>query len=421
MCGIGGVWGPGAVEAAAEMAKWLMHRGEEGVGYAYLSKDGVKVGAPAGEVEAAVVHTRYSTSGPYGVQIQPVLAKYRDLEAAVAFNGTVVNYKVLDPGAAADAEALAKKFVELVWEHGLAEGLRALYEAIEGAASIIALTQEALIAVRDIRGIRPLAYAGRAAASESIALEGASSEIPPGYAVVIKGGGAELVKYGEGVERLCALEYVYFAHPASRLGGRRVAEVRRALGAALAKREEVRVDAAAYVPETAETAAEAYAEALGKPLAEAIMKNRYAGRIFIKPPDKREPKAAFKVDAEAVAGKSIAVVDDSLIRGTNLGSLVKALRAAGARGVHLRIASPPIRWPCYYGMDFQTPEELAARGKTEGELAREIGADSLKYLPLEDFRTILGPNICYACFTGEYPLQDLGGAASPSRPGPRRG
>ncbi|MBP1449503.1 MAG: amidophosphoribosyltransferase [Thermoproteus sp.] len=406
MCGIGGVWGGEAAERAVEMARWLMHRGEEGIGYAYLTKDGLMRGeAVPRDASAAVVHARYSTTGPYGVQIQPVVVKYRDFEAAVAFNGTIVNFRELAPGAENDVEALARKFAELTWEHGLVEGLRELYAVIEGAASIVALTHTELIGVRDARGIRPLAFTTDAVASEDVALGSSAFELGPGRAVVVSDEAKKLIEYSEAAERLCALELVYFAHPASKLHGSRVGEVRRLLGRMLADGEGVEVDAVAYIPETARAAAAGYAEALGKPLMEAVVKNRYAGRVFIKPPQSREPAVAFRVVDEAVRGKRIALVDDSLIRGTNLGVLVRALRAAGAAEIHLRIASPPVKWPCYYGMDFQDPAELAASGRSVEEIARGLGADTLRYLDMEKFRRALGNAVCYGCFTGIYPTK----------------
>lgn len=187
------------------------------------------------------------------------------------------------------------------------------------------------------------------------------------------------------------------------IGGRLVADVRRELGRALAELETRDFDVVAYVPETAKTAAEAYAAALGRPLVDAVVKSRFAGRVFIAPPHLRNPDIAFRVVPELVAGRRVALVDDSLIRGTNAKAVVKMLREAGAREVHVRIASPPIRWPCFFGMDFQTREELAAYGRDVEEVRGLIGADSLVYLPLDKFRRVIG-SACYGCFAGEYPM-----------------
>ncbi|MGC8993839.1 MAG: amidophosphoribosyltransferase [Pyrobaculum sp.] len=407
MCGIGGAWGERAGSLVRRMAPWLMHRGHEGVGYAYQRGGGVSIGEPPDDTEAALVHTRYSTSGPYGAQLQPVVAKYRDLELALVFNGTVVNYKRLGVEAPAfDGEALAKALAREMWERGVEEGVVSLYSRIVGAASLIALTPWGILAVRDPRGIRPLAYrhyhGGVAFASEDVAM-GGGEEVPPGLAILY---GRRLVMWkippGEG--RLCALEYVYFAHHASTLGGRLVQDVRRALGEALAEGEDAAIDVVTYVPETARTAASAYAAKLGLPLVEAVVKSRYAGRIFITPPHARNPPDAFRVVKELVAGRSVAVVDDSLIRGTNIRTIVRLLREAGARAVHVRIASPPVKWPCFFGMDFQTRRELAAYGRDVEGVRAYIGADTLRYLPIEAFRRVLGP-ACYACFTGEYPVE----------------
>ncbi|MEM0276062.1 amidophosphoribosyltransferase [Pyrobaculum sp.] len=405
MCGIAGAWGRGAGELARRMAPWLMHRGHEGIGFAYASPDGLKVGPPPEDAEGALAHTRYSTSGAYGVQLQPVLAKHRDLELALVFNGTIVNYKKLAEGSF-DGEALAKALAREIWERGLEEGVTQVYSKIVGAASLLALTPWGLLAVRDPRGVRPLAYRhygeGVAFSSETVAL-GGGQEVAPGLALLY-GKRIAFWKIRPGEARICAMELVYFAHPASILGGRLVADVRRALGRALAEVETRDFDVVAYVPETARIAAEAFAEALGKPLVDAVVKSRFAGRVFITPPHLRNPGDAFRAVPELVAGRRVALVDDSLIRGTNMRAVVKLLKEAGAREVHVRIASPPVKWPCFFGMDFQTRRELVAYKRDVEATRAYIGADSLIYLPLEKFRQILG-GACYGCFTGEYPVQ----------------
>ncbi|MEL9990605.1 MAG: amidophosphoribosyltransferase [Thermoproteus sp.] len=405
MCGIGAVWGDGAYERAGALARWLMHRGEEGVGFAYLSGGRVELGRPRDGADAVLVHTRYSTTGPYGVQIQPVLAKHRDFEVAVAFNGTVVNYRRLAPGASSDSEALAKRLAVLFWEYGPLDGLRALFDELVGAASLIALTPDGVVAARDPRGIRPLAFSTAAVASETVALGLDAEELAPGQALFYSKGSLKLADVSRGPERLCALEYVYFAHPASRLSGRGIWDVRRSLGRLLARGEGAEVDVVAYVPETARAAAIGYAEALGKPLVDAVVKNRYAGRIFIKPPGLRTADEAFRVVRDLVEGRRVALVDDSIIRGTNLRSIVLELKRAGAREVHVRIASPPVRWPCFFGMDFQNRKELIAANKNVEEIAAALGADSLRYLDFDLFSSALGPNVCYGCFTGVYPMK----------------
>lgn len=406
MCGIGGAWGRGAADAVAAMEPWLRHRGQEGVGYAYSLAGSLALGRPPEEAEGALVHTRYSTTGPYGAALQPVLARHRDLELAVAFNGTIVNYRRLADGASFDGEALARALAREVWELGLEEGVRAVFGRMVGAASLVALTPWGLLAVRDPRGVRPLAVAQAgglsAAASETVALDG-GVELPPGVAVLF-GRRYAMWKLDVGGPAVCALEYVYFSHPASLLGGRRVADVRRALGRALAEGEDAELDAVAYIPESAREAAAGYAEALGLPLVEAVVKARSAGRLFIAPPHARSAHRAFRAVRELAAGRRLALVDDSLIRGTNVRAVVRMLREAGAREVHVRIASPPVRWPCFLGMDFQTRRELAAHGRDLEDVRQLIGADSLRYLDLNRFASIIGP-ACYGCFTGRYPLQ----------------
>jgi amidophosphoribosyltransferase len=409
MCGIGGAWGEGAGSAVVRMTPWLMHRGQEGVGYAYLDGGSVKIGTPPDDAPAALLHTRYSTTGAYGVQPQPVYAKYRDLELAVAFNGTIVNYRQLDPSASFDGEALAKGLARAIWELGLEAGVAEVYRKIVGAASLVALLPWGLLAVRDPRGVRPLAVSNEGglfkAASETIALDGDGVELAPGVAAL----------YGERIStwkvdpqppRLCALEYVYFAHPASSMGGRLVAEVRRLLGRALAEEETERADVVAYVPETARHAAAGFAERLGLEVVDAVVKSRYAGRVFLKPPGERDAEAVFRVVEKLVAGRRVFLIDDTLIRGTNLKSIVPMLKAAGATAVHVRIVSPPVRWPCFYGMDFQTRRELAMWGRDVEDVRAMIGADTLRYMSMERFVQILGEGVCYACFTGKY-LHDI--------------
>ncbi|MFN7105375.1 MAG: amidophosphoribosyltransferase [Pyrobaculum sp.] len=408
MCGIGGAWGLDSSSFVQKMSQWLLHRGHEGVGYAYIKDGAITIGPPPEDVDGALVHTRYSTTGPYGAALQPVAARHRDLEVAVVFNGTVVNYKRLGVESPSfDGEAVAKALAREIWELGLEEGVTSLFRKIIGAASLLALTPWGLLAVRDLMGVRPLAvrnfYGGVAAASETVAL-GGGQELPPGVALIYGKKYATWRIYNSGV-KLCALEYVYFAHRASELGGRLVYEVRKRLGEALADEESLDIDMVTYVPETARTAAESYAAKIGKPLVEAVVKSRYAGRIFITPPHSRSPADVFRVVKTDVAGRKVALVDDSLIRGTNIKTIIRLLREAGAREIHVRIASPPVKWPCFFGMDFQTRRELAAYGRDIEDVRLLVGADTLRYLPLEKFIEILGPPVCYGCFTGRYPIE----------------
>jgi len=390
------------------MVPWLMHRGQEGVGYAYLAGEAIRTGAPPADAEAAIVHTRYSTSGVYGMQMQPVYARYRDLEVAVAFNGTIVNYKELDPSASFDGEALAKVLAREIWERGVEEGVAEVYRRVVGAASLVALLPWGLLVARDPYGVRPLVISNDGgafkAASETVAL-GDGVELAPGVAGLY-GRRFSLWKVDPRPQRLCALEYVYFAHSASKLGGRLVGDVRMLLGRVLAEEETEEGDVVTYVPETARHAAWGFAERLGLRLVDAVVKSRYAGRIFIKPPEERDASHVFQVVKELVAGRRVFLLDDSLIRGTNIRAIVWALRRAGASKIHVRVASPPIRWPCFYGMDFQRREELVAWGRDVEEIRRVIGADTLRYISLERFREVLGDAVCYACFTGRY-LHDI--------------
>ncbi|ABL87285.1 amidophosphoribosyltransferase [Pyrobaculum islandicum DSM 4184] len=405
MCGIGAAWGKGAGAAVVKIGLWLSHRGHEGVGYAYLENGAVKLGKPPEDTQAALVHVRYSTSGPYGVSLQPVYVKYRDLEIAVAFNGTIVNFRQLDNTASFDGEALAKSLAREMWERGVVEGVQEVYKRIVGAASLVALTPWGILAVRDPHGIRPLALShdidGVKIASETVALEN-GIELAPGIAIMY-GDRISTWKIDPKPMRLCALEYVYFAHPASKLGGRLVADVRKALGRALAEDETEEGDVVTYVPETARHAALGFAKRLGLEVVDAVVKNRFSGRLFIRPPSERKPEEAFYVVRDFIEKKRVFLIDDSLIRGTNIKAIIWMLKKAGATKVHVRIASPPIRWPCFYGMDFQKRTELVAWGRDVEEVREIIGADTLRYISMEKFRAILGDVVCYSCFTGVYP------------------
>ncbi|WPD20287.1 amidophosphoribosyltransferase [Thermaerobacter composti] len=306
--------------------------------------------------------------------------------------------------------------------------LRAL-AAVRGAFAVVVLTPRGLLAARDPWGIRPLVL-GRvgdawAVASESCALETAGGrvegEVPPGQWIWITDG-RDLARgplpgraaRGGAREAFCLFEYIYFARPDSRFGGRSVYAVRKELGRRLALLHPAPADVVVGVPDSSLPAAAGYAEAAGLPHELGLVKNRYAGRTFIRP-DARSREEAVRLKLrpvpDVVAGRRVVLVDDSLVRGTTARWLVAALREAGAREVHLRITAPPYRFPCHFGVDTNTPGELLAAGRSPEAVGRALGADSLAFLSLEQVVAATGrpaANLCLGCFTGAYPL-DPGG------------
>jgi amidophosphoribosyltransferase len=292
---------------------------------------------------------------------------------------------------------------------------------LEGAFSLVIMDERTLYGVRDRHGVRPLCIGklpgGWVIASETAALDivGATlvREVEPGEVVAIDEKGLRARRFAPPEPRLCVFEHVYLARADSTLGGQSVHQVRRALGAALAVEEPVEADLVIPVPDTAWSAAAGYAEASGIPFGEGLMKNRYVGRTFIQPSQTmRQLGIRIKLNPlrEAIRGLRLVVVDDSIIRGNTTKAIVTMLREAGAREVHVRITSPPVRWPCFYGIDMPTRTELIASDLLSDEVASYIGADSLGYLSLEALTETAadpgeGPGgLCTACFTGNYPI-----------------
>lgn len=419
MCGIWAYLGQGAGLVVSKMTPWLMHRGQEGVSYVCIRNGALlKVNDPTFlESNLCLGHARYSTSGPYGVELQPVVLG----DFALVFNGTVANYKELkirlrEMGISVDSNydalILAHYLKSLLAKLGIDDAVNEIFRTIKGGYSILALWGNSLIAIRDPWGLRPLAMGisneGVAFASETSVLDALGikwMEVKPGNALVLGGNGGRVVS-GPSVRRMyCALEYIYFQRPDSIFNGISVYSARRRLGLALARKEGEKVDEVSPIPETARVAAQAYANALGKPLNEFIVKNRFMGRGFIKPPKDRDLEL-YSVIKEGVIGKSVALIDDSIIRGTTLRRLIPKVRAAGAKAIHVRVSSPPVRYPCFMGMDFPSRRELIAHGKSISEVKSTLGSDSLIYLTIDELKEAVGTvELCTACFTGEYPFK----------------
>lgn len=442
-CGVFGVFAPDADVARITFFGLyaLQHRGQESAGIATVDGDGVHLFTGMGLVSqvfdepaleelgghAAIGHTRYSTTGSsHSQNAQPLIVTGEHGVVALAHNGNVVNADLLradieDHGAAfqstTDSEVLAQIVANApgqTWEERIAYMMR----RANGAYSLTILAGDALFGVRDPFGIRPLCLGtidgGWVLASETCALDHLGAkfvrEVEAGEIVRIDATGLHSTR---GVEpqrsALCLLEYIYFARPDSRLNGGLIYPVRMEMGARLAREHAVEADIVIGVPDSATAAAIGYARASGIPYSEALVKNRYVGRTFIQPDQRlreRGVQLKFNPLPEMLAGKRVVVVDDSIVRGTTTPRVIAMLRQAGATEVHMRITSPPIQHPCFYGVDMATRGELIAAHQDVEAIRRHIGADSLGYLSLENTAAAAGQtegSLCTACFTGAYP------------------
>ncbi len=443
MCGIFGVYGLPDAAAAVHLGLYsLQHRGQESAGIVAVDERGMaRVHRSMGLVSEglhpqrlsdlegfmAIGHTRYSTAGASTIEnAQPVLVRFRDRHIGLAHNGNLVNATELRHGledqgsifsSTMDSEVLvhliAKSHCERP-EEKLAEAL----EVAEGAFSLMVVLGDTLLAARDPRGWRPLSIGALNGAtifaSETCALDivGATHvrDVEPGEIVAVDAEGLRSLRFGPQLEpRRCVFEYVYFARPDSRIFGGSVDRARRALGRRLGREAPTPGAELVFgVPDSANAAALGYAEQTGLPLELALIRNHYVGRTFIQPSQRgRAEKVKVKYNAvrEVLEGKSVVMVDDSIVRGTTTRGLVSMIRAAGAQEVHMRVASPPVTGPCYYGIDTPSREELIGANLTVEEIARHIGVDSLAYLSLQGMLEAVpdGPDgFCHACFSGDY-------------------
>jgi amidophosphoribosyltransferase len=445
MCGIFGIQGAANAAAVAHLGLYsLQHRGQESAGIVAVDAeggarvarkmglvsdgfDGTTVGALDGDL--AIGHTRYSTAGSSTIEnAQPVLVRFRGGHIALAHNGNLTNATELRRDLENDGSIFSSTMDSEVLVHRLAKAsadapewkLADALQGVEGAYSLLVVIGRTLLAARDPRGWRPLVL-GRtpdgaiAAASETCALDiiGATAirEVEPGEIVAIEGGEMRSISPLPARElRRCVFEYVYFARPDSRVFGGSVDRARRALGRQLAIEQPAPgADLVFSVPDSSNSAALGFAEASGLPLELALIRNHYVGRTFIQPTQSgRDAKVKVKYNAvrEVLEGKSVVMVDDSIVRGTTTRGLVAMVRAAGAREVHMRVSSAPITGPCYYGIDTPNREELIAANMTTDQIAAHIGVDSLGYLSLDGMLSAVpgGPSgFCHACFSGDYP------------------
>jgi amidophosphoribosyltransferase len=443
MCGIFGVHGhPDATHLAQLGLYSLQHRGQESVGVVSIDEAGTARAARSmGTLSdrfgqelsrlggtSAVGHTRYSTAGSSTIDnAQPVVARSKGGYITLAHNGNLTNAAELrlaleDQGSifssTNDSEVIVHRLArstEPTPEARLADAL----QGVEGAYSLIVAIGDTLLACRDPRGWRPLAMGqlGDAVvfASETCALDivGAAylRDVEPGEIVAVNGSGLRsLHPMPARALHRCVFEYVYFARPDSRVFGGSVDRARRALGRRLARESPAPgAELVFSVPDSSNSAALGFAEESGLPYELALIRNHYVGRTFIQPTQAgRDAKVKVKYNPvrEVLAGKSVVMVDDSIVRGTTTRGLVALVRAAGAREVHMRVSSPPVTGPCYYGIDTPSREELIAANLKVDEIAAHLGVDTLGYISLEGMLESVpsGPDgFCHACFSGDYP------------------
>ena len=442
-CGVFGVYAPGINVAQTTFFALfaLQHRGQESAGIAVTDGNGIKIYTRMGLVSQAftetdlvllqghigIGHNRYSTTGSNRpMNAQPVIVKSEGSTIALAHNGNIVNSKPLrdelqergyDSHTSTDSEVIGNLILASPGQNWQEKIEHAMYR-LQGAYSLVILTRDKLIGVRDPFGVRPLCLGtidgGWSIASESCALDHIGAqfvrEINPGEIVVIDSQGVKSLKKENGKKALCIFEYIYFARPDSIIQGKLLYPTREAMGRILAEEYPVDADLVMGVPDSATAAGIGYSNASGIPYREGLLKNRYVGRTFIEPEQRiRELGVQLKFNplSRIIAGKRLVVVDDSIVRGTTTPHVINLLRKAGAAEVHLRICAPPIRYPCFFGVDMATRWELIAARKTVPEIREHLGADSLGYLSLGGLiRAVDLPRdiFCLACFTGAYPV-----------------
>lgn len=440
-CGVFGVWAPG--EDVSKLTYYglyaLQHRGQESAGIAVSEGNRILVYKDMGLVaqvfdesilgtlrgHLSIGHCRYSTTGSsVWENAQPTLNSSDGKGLALAHNGNLINTahlaERLAPGstrATTDTEVLTALLAQDS-SRPVEDVAAELLPEVKGAYSLVWMNETTLFAARDPQGIRPLVLGrlerGWVVASETAALDivGASfiREIEPGELLTIDERGVRSQRFASAEPKGCLFEYVYLARPDTTIAGRGVQSTRVEVGRVLAREHPVDADLVIPTPESGTPAAIGYAEQSGIPYGQGLVKNSYVGRTFIQPSQTiRQLGIRLKLNPlrEVIEGKRLVVVDDSIVRGNTQRAIVKMLREAGASEVHVRISSPPVAWPCFYGIDFATRAELIAGSLSVEEIRSSLGADSLGYISLEGLTratTLPADRLCRACFTGEYPI-----------------
>ncbi len=441
-CGVFGIFGSGEAAKSAFLGLYaLQHRGQEGAGIVSTDGDrmyehkGVGLVAQVFDEEsiarlkgrAAIGHNRYSTTGQPGTaNLQPILVDCKVGKLALAHNGNLVNARELRSEMEAAGSIFNTTMDSEVILHLIARSREASLDSLvadavgqlRGAFSLLLLTRDALVAVRDPQSFRPLCLGRLGDAtiitSESCALDIIGAEyvrdIEPGELVVVDERGIRSRKAFEPQQQAkCIFEFIYFSRPDSKVFGENVDKVRRKLGTVLARQHPVDADIVISVPDSSNTSSLGFARESNIPFEIGLIRNHYVGRTFIQPSQSLRDgtvRLKFNTVDGALKGKRVVVVDDSIVRGSTMKKLVAMLQKAGAEEVHLRIASPPVKFPCFYGIDMPSRGELIASSSSVEEIRRYLEVDSLEYLTIEDLRSVVADpdNFCKACFSGEYPV-----------------
>ena len=447
-CGIYGVYSP--MEDVSEMTYLglfaLQHRGQESAGIALTDGDWIDVKKGMGLVsevfreqlprldnaKIAIGHVRYATTGfSLAANAQPLRVNYAGGALALAHNGDLTNAALIrrdleSKGTVFQTTIDTEVFVHLIARSqklSVEERILEAVSVVRGAFCLSIMTEDKLIGVRDPQGFRPLCIGrtpdgGWVLSSETCALDVNGAEfvrdVLPGEMVVMDSDGLKSYRFSNGKDvASCIFEYIYFARPDSIIDGQSVHAARFEMGRVLARESGFRGDVVISVPDSGTTAATGFSYEAGIPFAEGLIKNRYIGRTFIQPTQKQRD-AAVKLKLSpvrsVVAGKSVIMVDDSIVRGPTSGKIVRLLRNAGAREIHVCISSPPITDPCYYGIDTSVRKELISATKSVDEICSFIGADSLHFISIDGLRqcvSALNPDhMCYACFNNKYPVPE---------------
>jgi amidophosphoribosyltransferase len=447
-CGVFGIWGhPEAAALTALGLHALQHRGQEAAGIVtfdgrhfcserHIGLVGDNFTKPAVmerlKGDRAIGHNRYSTAGGALLRnVQPLFAEFAAGGFAVAHNGNITNARALQRklqrrGSIFQSTSDTETIIHLIATSERGQLIDRMIDAlnqIEGAFSLVALSEKKMIGCRDALGVRPLLLGDLDGAavltSETCALDiiGAKlvREIEPGEMVVVTSEGIESLKpFSPRRPRFCIFEHVYFARPDSIVSGTSVYEVRKRIGAELAREEPAPADIVVPVPDSGVPAAIGFAEASGIPFDFGIIRNHYVGRTFIEPADAVRHmgvKLKHNANSAVLSGKRVVLVDDSIVRGTTSLKIVRMVRDAGASEVHMRIASPPTTDPCFYGVDTPEKSKLLASSMTVEEMRDFIGVDSLGFVSIDGLYRAVGetarnrtaPQYCDACFTGDYP------------------
>ena len=466
-CGIFGVIGPrDAAQFTALGLHALQHRGQEAcgivafdsaestfnnvrrIGYVrdHFTRRGVMDLLPG---TTALGHVRYSTVGSKGAaairDVQPLFAEFSQGGVAIAHNGNLTNAeslraRLIEAGSIFQSNSDTECILHLMARSRhdrVAERMKEALRQLEGAFSVVAMTRTKLIGVRDPLGFRPLVLGrldnGYAFASETCALDAIGArferEVEPGEMLVVDRNGIESQRpFPAARSRFCVFEHVYFSRPDSIHAGRSVYETRRRIGVELAKEAPVDADVVCSVPDSGTPAAIGYSHQSGIPFALGVIRSAFVGRTFIEPTEhirNMGVRLKLNINRPVVEGRRVVLVDDSVVRGTTVRKIAEMIQEAGAREVHFRVASPPTRWPCYYGVDTPERGDLLAAQMDEQAMAEHVGVDSLRFVSIAGLYRACGeeagrddetPQYCDACFTGDYPVKVGANAGAPTLP-----